>query len=123
MREMARIARFGAVGLTSALLYFVTLLSLESLIHSTLFLTAVCYIASAIANYILQSKLTFEQRWQERRFVPRFIFMHIVCMSFNSFLMWIGHDLMRISLVPAQIMVTGFVAVLSYLMASRWVFV
>ena len=78
---------FLVVGASSTGLYFLLLWLLRERVGSVLLLTGLCYGASMVYNYLLQSGLTFRAGPPTRRSVSRFVVMHLAAMALNSLLM------------------------------------
>ena len=121
-RRLVRLgAKFGVVGLSSVGVYFAALYVLDPRIPSTLALTAICYLLSAIYNYLLQSRFTFQVRTSPRA-ASRYAAMHALCLALNSTLMLALVDLGGAGLFPAQVLATGIVAAVSFTLSSQWVY-
>ncbi|KGJ02420.1 Putative flippase GtrA (transmembrane translocase of bactoprenol-linked glucose) [Paracoccus halophilus] len=113
---------FLAVGASSTGLYFLLLWLLRDRVDSILLLTGVCYAVSMIYNYLLQSGLTFRAGPPTRRSVSRFVVMHLGAMALNSLLMAGLVDWLRLELFKTQLVVTGFISAMIFLVSKHWVY-
>jgi putative flippase GtrA len=120
--ELGRIIRFAVVGLSSTGVYFGLLWALRGLVPSVLLLTALCYLASMVYNYVLQSFFTFKAGRPTRRTLVRFVLMHMLAMALNSGLMEGLVNGLRIPMFVAQIAVTGLISVMVFLISKHWVY-
>ncbi len=114
--------RFGVVGLGSVGVYFIALILLRPVIDSTIWLTAAAYIISAVFNFILQNFFTFRASGVHLGKVLKYIGMHGICMTINSGLMYVFVDLAEQNLYLSQIVTTGIVAVVSFLISYSYVY-
>jgi putative flippase GtrA len=119
--DLLRLMRFGAVGLSSTLLYW--LLANVFLRLSIRLMTAHC-LAYAIAvpiNYSMQRGFTFQSSASHGDSLPRFLII-----SACSFLVSTGivetATILRLSPAVAITAVIAIVPLLSYLCMSTWVF-
>ncbi|WJS87011.1 GtrA family protein [Paracoccus sp. TOH] len=113
---------FLAVGASSTGLYFLLLWLLRDRVDGTLLLTGLCYGASMVYNYLLQSGLTFRAGPPTRRSVLRFVVMHLTAMALNSLLMAGLVDGLALPLFKTQLVVTGFVSAMIFLVSKYWVY-
>lgn len=120
--ELGRIGRFALVGLSSTGLYFALLWGLRGAIGSVPVLAAVCYAISMVYNYVLQSWFTFRAGRPTGRSVLRFVAMHLGAMALNSALMAGLVEGIGAPLFAAQVVVTGIVSVLVFLVSKHWVY-
>lgn len=115
-------AKFGLVGLSSTGLYFLLLVLLEGKIGSLPLLTACCYVLSMCYNYLLQSWFTFRAGRPTKATIMRFVQMHLGALAFNSSMMTVLVEGLRAPLFPAQVVVTGLIAISTYLISKKWVY-
>lgn len=116
------VIKFGAVGFGSIGVYFITLMALRSWLTNIVFLTAVCYLASAVFNYSLQRYFTFAAARPKAGSWLRYIGLHGICMGLNSGLMFVLVEIFTLSLLPAQFMITALIAGTSFLLSYFWVY-
>lgn len=120
--DIGRFARFALVGGLSTGIYFGLLLLLRDVIASTLVLAGVCYALSMALNYVAQSTFTFRAGRPSRRAARRFVVMHAGALAFNAGAMGALVDLAGAMLLPSQVLVTGVLAVSTYLASKHWVY-
>lgn len=118
--ELTRVLRFGLVGLASTALYM-GLFALLLLIMPPVPASVLAYAISAVANFVVQSRFTFRAPLHAAGAV-RFICMHLFCMGVNSSLLWIATSPLQLPPIPSQLVITLFVAGLSYLISKYWVY-
>ena len=118
--ELARILRFGIVGLASTALYM-GLFALFLRLMQPVPASVLSYVISAVANFVVQSRFTCRAPLHAAGAV-RFICMHLFCMGVNSGLLWIATSPLRLPPIPSQLVITLFVAGLSYLISKYWVY-
>ncbi len=121
LAELARIARFGAVGLLSTAIYMV-LFALVTLWLPPVPASVLAYVLSAIVNFVMQSRFTFRQASVSGTSAARFVAMHLFCMGVNSSLLWVATGPLALPALPAQTVIVVFVAGLSYLISRFWVY-
>lgn len=119
---MARIMRFGAVGVASAAIYFLCLALLVRVSDQIFLITIVCYAVAMVFNYLAQSVFTFRQPERTYRSMRRFISMQIGAMMFNSTAMTVLVGSLLAPLYPAQVLVTSIVTVATFLISKKWVY-
>jgi putative flippase GtrA len=127
--EFERAARFALVGLASTGLYFVLLALLDGVIGAVWLLAAVCYAASMGANWLVQGRFTFQGAGQGggrggslARSLRRHVIMHLAALGANSAAMAALVDGLGLPLFGAQVLVTGVLAVTTFVVSKRWVF-
>lgn len=113
---------FLAVGASSTAVYFLMLWALQGQIESTILLTAWCYAGSMVYNYILQSLITFRAGAPTGRSVTRFVVMHGVAMALNSLVMAALVDGLQLPIFASQVLVTGGITIMVYLVSKHWVY-
>jgi len=122
MAELGRIIRFALVGFSSTAVYFALLWGLRDAIGSVILLTAVCYLASMVYNFVLQSAFTFRVRAPTRHAVLRFALMHFMAMGINSASMAGLVTGLHVPMLAAQIVVTALLSTLVFLLSKHWVY-
>lgn len=122
-REVAfQFIRFAAVGGSSVVVYFIALALLRNLIDATVPLTFICYLLSAVYNFILQSRFTFKARDIGGGTILRFAVMHVSAMVANSAAMYVLVDIFLLPLYGAQFLVTACITVAVFSASKIWVF-
>ncbi|WP_347268288.1 GtrA family protein [Paracoccus sp. (in: a-proteobacteria)] len=120
--HLRQVLSFVLVGASSTGLYFLLLWALSGRIDSVLLLTACCYAISMIYNYVLQSWLTFRAGPPTRRSLSRFGAMHLGAMALNSLLMAGLVEGLGTALFASQIVVTGLISALIFVVSKHWVY-
>ncbi len=113
---------FLVVGASSTGLYFLLLWLLRERVGSVLLLTGLCYGASMVYNYLLQSGLTFRAGPPTRRSVSRFVVMHLAAMALNSLLMAALVERLGLPLFQSQLVVTGCISAMIFFVSKYWVY-
>lgn len=113
--------KFGAVGLTTVGVYFAVLALLRPLVHGVVALSLLAYLASAVFNFAAQARVTFGTR-PDRTSLQRYVLMHLLCMGLNAGLMHLLVERAAFGLYTAQLMVTGVIAITSFLLSRAWVY-
>lgn len=113
---------FLAAGASSTGVYFLLLWLLRHQIGSTLLLTGLCYGASMVYNYLLQSRLTFRAGPPTKRSISRFVIMHLTAMGLNSLLMAGLVDRLGLPLFQTQLLVTACISVMIFIVSKYWVY-
>lgn len=114
--------RFAMIGVTSTGLYFALLIIFESLFSSIILLTALCYGVSMSYNFLAQAIFTFQVEHLSSQQLIRYIVMHGIILFVNSTSMSILVTTLGMQLVIAQILVTGFVTILTFALSKSWVY-
>lgn len=119
---LRKIVKFAVVGLLSVAIYFVFLFFLEPVFSNYAVLGAVCYTLSMIFNYFAQKLFTFQQTGQHKRALSRYAAMHLLCMGINSLGLTLLVGQAAMNLYFAQLIVTGVVVAISFVLSNTWVF-
>lgn len=119
--ELARILRFGLVGLLSTGIYM-GLFALVTRVLPPVESSVVAYLLSAIVNFVMQSRFTFRQQAVSGGSAVRFVLMHLFCMGVNSSLIWLATGPLGLPAMQSQAVIVVFVAGLSYLISRFWVY-
>ena len=114
--------KFGLVGLGSIGVYLLALVLLRPWISNIAWLTAACYLISAVFNYVLQRGFTFRASAPRSGSWLRYIGQHAICLSLNSGLMVLLVERLGFALIPSQLVVTVIVAGTSFALSYLWVY-
>lgn len=120
--ELGRIFRFALVGLSSTALYFALLWALRDVVGGVIALTALCYLASMVYNFVLQSTFTFRAGPPTRHSLFRFASMHGAAMGINSAAMAGLVTGLDMPMFGAQVVVTALVSIFVFLLSKHWVY-
>lgn len=120
LRKFVGYAGVGATG--TAVQYAVVAVVLAA--HATGAVTASCLgaVAGAIVNYGLNYRFTFRATGPHRRSAPRFAVVACAGIALNGVLMATLTRLAKLPWLPAQIVTTGCVLLLTYTASSLWTF-
>jgi putative flippase GtrA len=121
MAELARIVRFGLVGLLSTGIYM-GLFALITRLLPPVEASVLAYAISALVNFVMQSRFTFRQQALSGSSAMRFVLMHLFCMGVNSSLLWLATGPLGQPAMLSQAVIVVFVAGLSYLISRFWVY-
>ena len=113
--------KFGLVGVVTVGVYFAVLALARPVVPGVVALSLLAYVVSAVFNFAAQASFTFGARPDGTR-LKRYIAMHILCMGLNSGLMYLLVERAGLGLYGAQLLVTGVVAVTSFLLSRAWVY-
>jgi putative flippase GtrA len=114
---------YACVGAAGTAVQYVVLAVLVS-VHAWGAVMASCLgaIAGAMVNYSLNYRFTFRATGMHRRSAPRFAVVAGVSILLNSTLMTVFTHRLDFAWLPAQLVTTGCVLVLTYVASSRWTF-
>jgi len=119
--DLLSLMRFGAVGLSSTLLYWLLATVLLRLSIRLMIAHCLAYALAVPLNYFMQRGFTFQSSGSHANSLPRFL---ITCAC--GFLLSTGIvEITAILRLPAEVAVTAVIVVvppLSYLCMSTWVF-
>lgn len=119
--EIARIVRFGSVGLMSAALYYGIFL-LINMWTGPMAASVIAYVLSASLNYYFQSTFSFRQSAVNRGNAVRFVIMHVFCAALNTSLLWLLTEILDFPLLRTQAAIVVLISALSYIISRFWVF-
>ena len=120
--EQLQFLRFALIGVASTALYFTLLIGLGPLIESIIFLTLICYTVSMALNFLAQGLFTFQQRRLTARQMGRYAVMHGCALVANSGAMAMLVDGLGVTILLAQVMVTGGIMIGTFLLSRNWVY-
>jgi putative flippase GtrA len=112
----------GAGGLGTAAHYLVLTLVVELLQIVPAYATVVGAFAGAILNYVLNYHFTFASKAPHRRTLPRFFVVAAVSAALNGLGMWYATHRLSLHYLLAQLLCTGAVLVLGYVLNRIWTF-
>ncbi len=123
-RTLLELIRFGSVGGSTAVLYFVLVWILAKLLPS-LPMWVIAALASGpplLAGYLLHRSFTFNSQAQHKNSGPRFLMVHLGATVINSLVIWLGTDLGHLPFVPVQLGAIGVQVIFTYLSQKHFVF-
>lgn len=118
-RTFYRFVLIGAVA--SALQYIIMFALIREIQMQAVFASGIGFTISAIANYLLNVRLTFRSKAAHVSTAPRFFATAAAGLGINSVVLFLLASL-GLSTVPAQIVTTGVVMLWNYAVNALWTF-
>jgi len=115
-------ARFLASGGLATALHWLVMTALVSIQVPAVAATALGAIAGACLNYLLQYHFTFRARTDHTKSVPVYVLVAALGWLANLGLFAGLHLLLDLPAASAQVLTTGIVALLNYVLYKRFVF-
>jgi putative flippase GtrA len=123
IRILYRMARFGAVGLTGAALFFVTLLGMVEILGiGVMYSTTAAYIVSSVANYVSHHVWTFKSEERHAVAFPKYVATGMIGFVLNLAVMYVGVELMALNYLFVQCVSVLVIVLCSLLSFNFWVF-
>jgi putative flippase GtrA len=119
---VTRTATFVAIGALATAVQYAILFPLEAEGMEETLASSIGYAAAAVLNYLLNRRLTFASDVAHRRAAPRFIVVAGTGLGVNALLLGLFSYVLRLPLLPSQILATAGVLVWNYLGHARWTF-
>lgn len=116
--------RYLVSGGTAALLHFIVLISLVELadVDATVAsMTGFC--VATLLNYTLQYHWTFELSEPHNRIFTRYVLITFTMLGVNTIIFWILYAKLSVLYVVAQVIATGVVTILNFLINKHYTFV
>lgn len=115
MTLKAQFVKFATVGALATLIqYAVLAASVELLRWSPVVGSSIGFVVSAVCNYLINRRFTFQSRRRHVEAGPRFALVAFVGLWINAAGVWIGVDVVEIHYILAQVAAT--------LVALGWTF-
>jgi len=119
----AWLARFSAVGLVGATVYYSALWAMvEKLGLPVLVATSIAFVLVTIENYALHHRWTFASIHSHAVAFPRFVFMNIVGFWINFGIMAAGLRYLSLSYLLVQAFAIVAVVAWNFVVSSYWIF-
>ena len=119
LKQFSKFATVGAVG--TLVHYVVLILMVSGLALSPILGTSTGALAGALVNYVLNHHYTFGGGASHARALPRFMLMAAVGLGLNATIVgMLTH--FGIHYLVAQVLATGIVLVVNYLVSKLWIF-
>jgi putative flippase GtrA len=117
LRQLAlELMRFVGVGGVTTVVYFVALWGVAKASSGPMWLlAAIACVPSLMVGYVLHRSYTFRSDKQHQTAGPRFLVVQLAGIAFNSFVIWIGSDLLHLPFLLVQGAAIGMQVVLTYL--------
>jgi len=81
--------------------------------------TAIGFVVGSVVNYLLQQAWVFRARGDHRGFAARYAMITTGTFFLNMFLFWVAHSVLNVWYLAAQVLVTGMIFLLNFLL-NRW---
>ncbi|WP_295581269.1 GtrA family protein [uncultured Lamprocystis sp.] len=118
-----RVATFGIVGAIGTLVHYSALVLLVEIgLLDAVAATTVGFALGAIVNYLLNYRYTFNSTKQHRDSGPKFALIAIATGLLNTLVVHAGVDSLRFNYLLVQVVATGIVFLLNFILNSVWTF-
>ena len=118
-RQFLIFAAVGAVG--TGVQYFV-LIALVAAGTNPVAASTVGFLISAVANYLVNYRLTFRSTLPHSSVAPRFAVIAASALLLNALLMWIQIHRFGLQYLVAQVVTTGLVLIWNFIFSRLWTF-
>lgn len=116
--------RYLVAGGTAAFCHFVVLILLVELAEVNATISSMIgFCLAVLVNYTLQYHWTFELSEPHGRILTRYVLTTFTMLGVNTIIFWIFHEKLGVMYVIAQIIATGIVTVLNFLINKHFIFV
>lgn len=113
-------ARYLVAGGTAVGVHLSILTALTELFHvRPAIATAVGFVAGSVVNYVLQQRWVFQAQGDHRGFASRYALITTGTFFLNMFLFWVAHNVLHVWYLAAQVLVTGFIFLINFVL-NRW---
>lgn len=121
--EIARLVRFGVVGILSAAVYAVVTFAINALALGSPIMATICgHVAAGAISYLGHLHFSFGVPPQHRTFLSRFLLVAAATFAVNIFVTWLLVDVLGLSYLVAIAVVTALIPTTNYLFNRFWVF-
>jgi putative flippase GtrA len=118
-----RLLRFGLVGGSSAVIYFLLLyLGVDLLQIDATLASSITYLVVIAYNYLMHYSWTYKATAPHASALRRFVLMNLVGFCLNAAIMFGGVTLLGLNYLLIQTLAIGVVVAWNYCMYSLWVF-
>ena len=123
MKPFAELGRYGIVGLIgTAAHYTVMAVLLNIFLFDVVLATTLGAIIGAIINYVLNYFYTFRSDKGHMEAMVKFWLIAVCGWIINAAIMALNEYVVGFHVIPAQLMATAVVFVITFLMNKRWTF-
>jgi putative flippase GtrA len=120
---IAKLFRFGVVGVLTALLQFSLLfLGVEILQVNSTLASCLAYVIVVIFNYLMHYSWTFQGEAPHGRTLRRYLLMVACGFLLNAVFMYVGTGLMSINYLLVQSLAMAIVILWNFVVSNLWVF-
>lgn len=102
--------------------YAFTIAAVELVAWRPLFATSVGFLVGAVTKYLMNYFLAFESEEPHAAAIPRFGVMILSLFAANAAIFWALHEEAGLHYMVAQVITTGFLVPVGYLVNRAWVF-
>jgi putative flippase GtrA len=114
---------FAAIGVVATGIQYVVLIALVQLLDiAPVVASAIGFVTSAVANYLLNYHLTFESQKAHIDSGIKFIVIASLGLLLNSLIMYMGIEMLRIHYLLTQLAATGIVLLWNFAGNYAWSF-
>jgi len=118
-----QLTRFAAVGASATGVQYVLLAVLvESFRSDPVVASALSFSLSALANYILNHRITFSGSSSHVRALPRFVVVAVLGLGINTSVMAAAYQLLSVHYLVAQVVATAVVFTWTFMGSRLWTF-
>lgn len=116
--------RFGAVGGSTAVMYFVLVWLIAKLFPAFAWwlIVTIASVPPLITAYLLHRSFTFRSQSQHKQSGPRFLAVQLFANVLNTGAIWLGVDLAHLPFVPVQIAAIALQVLFTYTTQKLFVF-
>ena len=111
-----------AGGIATASHYAVTIAAVELAGIRAVLASALGFLAGAAVKYVLNYFLAFRSSERHHAAVPRFAAALAALFAGNVAIFWVLHDAVHLHYLVAQVLTTGLLVPIGYLVSRNWVF-
>jgi putative flippase GtrA len=112
-----------AAGVASVATHYAFMIAaVEVMAWRELVATSVGFMIGAITKYLMNYFVAFKSEEPHGRAIPRFAVMLLTLFAANAAMFWTLHDQYNLHYIVAQILTTGFLVPVGYLINRWWVF-
>jgi len=113
---------FAAVGAVGTGVQYVVLIALVAAGTNPVAASTVGFLISAVANYLVNYRLTFRSTLPHSSVAPRFAVIAASALLLNALLMWIQIHRFGLQYLVAQVVTTGLVLIWNFIFSRLWTF-
>lgn len=120
---LEKFLKFAGVGAVATLVQYVLLVLIieQSAVNETL-ASAVSFSFSAIINYLLNYRFTFESDLRHRQVVPKFFITALIGLCINTLVFEILLTLGNVHYLVCQLVATFIVLIWNFVINAKWSF-
>lgn len=120
VHEFLRFALIG--GVATAIQYATLVFLVQADLAGAVLASGIGFVLSALANYALNRRFTFQSRRAHAEAMPRFAAVALAGLAINTSLIWLFHVPVGLHYLVAQILATGGTLLWNYSVNRVWTF-